>query len=137
MSKIVRTPTRATGGITPAEKAAMADYADLWIKRAMRTAPIEPDKIVPAIEALYAAAGLKRPRVVIVPSPIVMAFAYGASAAIWYTRAATDDATRDATRAATDAATAAATGDATDDANRAATYPSTHSTTHPTTSSPS
>jgi Zn-dependent protease with chaperone function len=68
----------------------------------MRTDPIDPAKIVPAIEGLYAAAKLKKPRVVIVPSPLVMAFAYGASAWIWHCRKnGKDAATHDATRAAT------------------------------------
>ncbi len=84
--KIIRTKSKAHGGITAHEKQLMDERANLWIARAMRTAPIEPDKIIPAIEGLYAAAGLKKPRVVIVPSPLVMAFAYGASAAIWLVR---------------------------------------------------
>ena len=75
----------------------------------MRTTPIEPDKVVPAIKAIYAAAGLKEPRVVIVPSPLVMAFAYGAASAIWYLRSNPATATRDATHAATRDATDAAT----------------------------
>ena len=124
MSKIVRRPDRAEGGITPAEREAMAEHVKLWIARAMRTAPIEPDKIVPAIEGLYAAAGLKKPRVVVVPSPLVMAFAYGASAAIWHARS-----TDAATRAATDAATAAATDAATDATTRAATRAATDAAT--------
>ena len=99
MNKIIRTKTKAHGGITSHEKELMAKHSDLWISRAMRTAPIEPDKIIPAIEGIYAAANLKKPRVVIVPSPMVMAFAYGASAAIWYARK------HPKTYAATDAAT--------------------------------
>ena len=48
-----------------------------WMGIAMRTDPIRPDKIVPAIkEGLYKVAELKEPRVVIVPSPLAMAFAY-------------------------------------------------------------
>lgn len=116
MNKIVRSKTKATGGITPEEKDKLGIVAQKWIDIAMRTAPIEPDKIGPAIKGLYAAAGLKEPRIVIAPSPLVMAFAYGAAAWIWHcrkngriaTRAATDAATRAATRAATDAATDAA-----------------------------
>jgi hypothetical protein len=112
---IIRTPTRAEGGITAEEKVALDKHAALWIERAMRTDPIEPEKIIPAIEGIYAAAGLKKPRVVITPSPLVMAFAYGASAAILYSRKrATTAATRDATSAATDAATRAATDAAAD-----------------------
>ena len=118
MPNFIRTATKATGGITADEKARLDDHAKLWIKRAMRTDPIEPDKIIPAVKALYAAAGLKEPRVVIAPSPLVMAFAYGASAAIWHVRksAATHAATRAATRAATHAATYDATYAATYDA---------------------
>ena len=143
-NKIVRTSTRAEGGITPEEKAKMDIIAQDWIDVAMRTDPIEPEKIVPAIEALYAAANLKKPRVVIVPSPMVMAFAYGAAAWIWHCRkngaatdaataaataAATDDATYAATDAATDAATFAATSDATRAATRAATAAATDAAT--------
>lgn len=117
--KIVRTPTKVTGGITPKEKIALDAHAQLWIKRAMRTDPIEPDKIIPAIEGLYAAAGLKKPRVVIVPSPLVMACAYGAATAIWDRRGSAS--TRAATYAATANATANATRDATADATAAAT----------------
>ena len=80
MAKIIRTPTRAEGGITPEEKLAMDAIAQKWIGVAMRTDPIEQEKIIPAIHRLYEAAGLKKPRVVIVPSPLVMAFAYGAAA---------------------------------------------------------
>ena len=127
MAKIIRTPTRAEGGITPEEKLAMDAIAQKWIGIAMRTDPIEPEKIVPAIHALYAVAGLKQPRVVIVPSPRVMAFAYGASAWVWHCRknpvtdAATDAATASATDAATRSATASATASATDFATRLAT----------------
>ena len=137
-TKIVRTPQRAAGGITPAEKLAMDDIAREWTKIAMRTDPIRPDKIVPAIHALYAAAGMPCKRVVIVPSPLVMAFAYGAAAWIWHSRKdtaaatadATDEATYAATRAATYAATAAATYAATDEATAAATSDATADATY-------
>ena len=137
MSKIVRTPTRAEGGITLEEKAKLDEVAKFWIANAMRTDKADINKLAPAIHGIYAAAGLKKPRVVLVPSPMVMAAAYGASAAIWYlrkkgydatdaatdaaTRSATRAATRDATDAATDAATRSATYDATDAATDAAT----------------
>ena len=143
MAKIIRTPTRAEGGLTPEEKTKLDAHAQMWIDRAMRIDPTEPEKIVPAIEGLYAAAGLKKPRVVVVPSPLVMAFAYGASAAIWHvrkssaksaatdsaTRSATDSATRSATYLATHSATDLATRSATDLATRSATYLATHSAT--------
>lgn len=118
------------GGITTEEKRLLDQHAQLWIERSRRTSQIEPDKIIPAIKGIYAAAGLKEPKVIIVPSPVVMAFAYGASATIWgrkasdaattaidaayaATRAATFDASDIATRAATDADTDAATRAAT------------------------
>lgn len=120
-SKIVRTPTRAEGGITDAERAAMAEHTKMWIARVMRTEPAYPDRVCAAIEGLYAASGLKKPRVVLVPSPRVMAFAGGRASAIWHMRktgtlAATYDATLAATDAATDAATRSATDGATYDA---------------------
>ena len=116
MTKIIRTKMRAEGGITAVERSAMEEHAKLWIKRVLRTDPIEPDKIIPAIEALYAAANLKKPRVVIVPSPMVMAFAYGAASAIWYIRKKQKTtATRAATRAATATATATAAAAACND----------------------
>ena len=115
MTKIVRTPTQATGGITADEAKAMKAHADLWISRAMRTTPVDVDEITSAVHDLYAAAGLKQPRVVVVPSPLVMAFAYGASAAIWWNRK-TANATRNATDNATRNATYNATANATDNA---------------------
>jgi hypothetical protein len=141
--EIVRTPTFAGGGITPEEKAKMDAHAQLWIRRAMRTEPIEPEKIIPAIEGLYEVAGLKKPRVIIVPSPLVMAVAGGFAAAIWYSRknpkglfatysatdSATDSATYSATYSATDSATYSATDSATDSATRSATYSATDSAT--------
>src|SRR3990167_5079609 len=129
-TKIVRRPDRIEGGITAEEAVLLKEHADLWISRILRTAPIEPEKIIPAIEALYAVAGLARPRVIIVPSPLVMTVAGGFSRALLRatddaTDTATDDATEDATFAATDdatsAATFAATFAATDDATSAAT----------------
>ena len=127
-AKIVRRPDFAGGGITDAERAAMAEHVKLWTARAMRTDPIVPDRIGSAIRDLYAAAGLKAPRVVIVPSPIVMAFAGGFAAGIWWLRKngrATDAATDAATLAATDAATYAATRAATYDATLDATLDAT------------
>jgi hypothetical protein len=149
MTRIVRTPTRAEGGLTASERAAMAENVKLWTARALRTEPADPSKLVPAIKGIYAAAKLKEPRVVIAPSPLVTAFAYGAAAAIWHarktgdatlaathaathaaTRAATDAATHAATHAATDAATYVATYAATDDATRTATRAATRAATH-------
>ena len=110
-TKIVRRPDRVGGGITEAERQQMAEHVKLWVSRAFRTEPIDPDKITPAILGLYAAAGLKAPRVVIVPSPLVMAVAGGLAAGVWALRGT--DATLNATRAATDDATYDATYDAT------------------------
>ena len=115
MVKIIRRPDRAEGGITPEEKAKMDEYAQLWISRAMRTDPIEPDKLIPAIKRLYAVSGLKEPRVIIVPSPLVMAIAGVTAACVLEYRknGFISSATFAATDAATDAATVAATRSAT------------------------
>lgn len=134
MAGIVRTPLRAEGGLTEGERSRMAAHADLWIERIMRTDPIDPAVIVPAIKGLYGVAGLGEPRVVVVPSPLVAYLAGGLAAAWWYvtergdadaTPAATDAATDAATYDATRAATYAATRDATYDATYAATYDAT------------
>lgn len=116
-ARIIRTPARIGGGITTEEKRLLDQHAQLWIKRSRRTSQIEPDKIIPAIKGIYAAAGLKEPKVIIVSSPVVMAFAYGASATILGHDNATDAATY-----AIEAATRAATFDASDIATRAATF---------------
>ena len=76
------TQNNAHRPITKRDKQLIDQHATLWIDRAMRMDPIESDKIIPAIEGLYRHAGMKAARVIIVPSPLVMAFAFGAAAAI-------------------------------------------------------
>ena len=138
--QITRTPTKAAGGITQEEKRLLDEHARKWVKIIMRTEPIDPAKIIPAIERLYEVSGRKKPRVVVVSSPLVANLAGGLSAAILYlrkhgkptdaaTRDATDDATLAATRDATDAATLAATLAATDAATYAATRAATYAAT--------
>ncbi len=146
MTKIVRTPTKATGGVTPEELEKMKAHSDMWIKRIMRTEPADYDQLKAAIEGLYEVSGLKKPRVILVPSPLVMVFAYGASVAIlkkysndtWNatenaTRNATwnvtDDVTLNATENATENATWNATRNATSIATRNATWNATHDVT--------
>jgi hypothetical protein len=130
MTKIERTPKKATGGITEAELAAMQKISEEWIAEAYRTDPADPSEVHAAICGLYAAANLPSPRVVLVPSPIVGAFAYGAAAWIWHTRDATYDATYAAAEAATYAATYTATTAAILSATEAATYAATYNATH-------
>lgn len=62
-------------------------FAESWVGYALRTAPIEPDVIIPAINDLYELAGFSKPRVVIVPSPGVLAFAGTFAADVWASRA--------------------------------------------------
>ena len=128
VKKIIRTKTRAEGGVTPEEKVALDAHAQKWITNAMRVDRADPTEVGESIRGLYAAADLKAPRVVLVSSPIVMVAAYGAAAAIWHTRKNTP-ATYDATHAATHAATYDATDAATRDANHAATYDATDAAT--------
>ena len=124
--------------LTDEHRARLTPWAELWIANAMSTTPMtDADREICADAArrLYAAAGLKTPRIVFVPSPLVLRFAAGFAAAIWWQRAnghrpATDAATRAATRAATDAATRGATRAATDAATRAATYAATYDATY-------
>ena len=136
-SKIIRRKDRAEGGITDAERAAMAEHTKTWIANAMRTDRADPQEVREAIVGLYAAAGLPEPRVVLVPSPRIMAFAGGFASAIWWLRenqapdsnAATSGTTRSATRSATLSATDLATLSATDAATRSATVSATDAAT--------
>ena len=129
MTKIIRTATQAKGGITAAEKAAFKIHAEKWINNALRTDPVDTDRVTAAIKSLYSSAGLKEPQVIIVPSPIVMAFAGGFSSAILWSRKATDEATAQATIQATDQATDQATAQATAQATRQATDQATRQAT--------
>jgi hypothetical protein len=123
--------------LTPEHRARFDEWRDRWIANAMSTAAMTEDDREACREAvvgMYAAAKLPPPKhIVFVPSPFVLAFAGGFSAAIWYksgnTRAATGAATRAATGAATGAATEAATEAATWDATRAATGAATEAAT--------
>ena len=139
MEKIIRTPSKAAGGITAKEKILMDKHSRLWTNRILRTEPIDVVAITSAIEDLYRVANLPKPIVVVVPSPLVMAFVFGAAASIWNKRialpkaatlAATGATTRRATRAATQAATGAATQAATLAATDAATYAATDAATY-------
>jgi hypothetical protein len=139
--------------LTPEHRARFDEWRDRWIANAMSTAAMTEDDREACREAvvgMYAAAKLPPPKhIVFVPSPFVLAFAGGFSAAIWYksgntwdatedatwdatgaaTRDATEDATEDATWDATGAATRDATEDATGDATRAATWDATEAAT--------
>ena len=132
-NKIIRRPDFAGGGLTDEERERMAQHTALWIQRAMRTESADPVAIEAAIKGLYRISGLAEPRVILVPSPFVMAMAGGIAATFYATIAATDDATRAATRNATDDATYdatwVATRVATDDATRAATRVATRAAT--------
>jgi hypothetical protein len=127
-SGIVRRPDFAGGRITDEESQKMAAHSAMWIQRAFRTEPADPPVIETAIKGIYGAANLAEPRVIVVPSPLVMAMAGGIASMLWHLfenkllggkskrNAATDAATRVATDAATGEATRAATRAATDDA---------------------
>jgi hypothetical protein len=135
--KIIRTPTHAKGGITDKEKEQMSKVSDAYIANAYKTGFCDRKKLTESIEKLYKVSGLEKPRVVIVDNPLIMALAYGISAAFWhikkYSKAtfnATFDATSNATEAATDAATDAATYLATRAATDAATYFATFNATY-------
>lgn len=75
-TRVVRTPMRAEGGVTPEERARMDAITREWIAIAYRTDPIAPELIVPAIKRLYAVSGLAEPRVEIVPSPLALRRAF-------------------------------------------------------------
>ena len=72
--------------MTPEQLSALELHAARWAGNALATEPVAAERVVPAVHALYAAAGLKQPRVVVASSPIVMAFAGGFATAIWWVR---------------------------------------------------
>ena len=147
-SKIIRSAAKVAGGITDEEKILLDRHANLWIGRIFRTEPINHNKRTSAIEKLYEMSDLKKPRVVIVPSPLVAALAGSFAAGIWYLRKnpkvlggdgaatrlatlqATAQATAQATHQATRLATAQATARATRQATRQATDQATRLATH-------
>jgi len=77
-NKIVRTPTKVSGGITKEEEVLLKQHADMWIKRILTTETADFYKLEPAIKGLYKAANLAEPEVILVNSPIQMVFMYGA-----------------------------------------------------------
>ncbi len=83
MAKIVRKPDRASGGVTPEELVQMKAVTDEWIRIAYRTQQADPVEVERCIKALYAAADLAEPKVLLVPSPIVMVAVYGAASALY------------------------------------------------------
>jgi hypothetical protein len=57
-----------------------------WGGWARSTEPVDDARLEAAVHALYAAAGLKPPRIVIVPSPLAMMLAHGLASALVWTR---------------------------------------------------
>jgi hypothetical protein len=66
-------------------------FARRWVERSLRTGPCEPRALVAAVERAYAFAGLAKPRVLVVPSPGVLAFAGPFAAQAWAIRARRPD----------------------------------------------
>ena len=84
---IFRSPTSASGELSTQERTELTQLLARWETYSHQTSAIDPSKIVPAINALYRQADLREPRVVIVPSPGVLAFAGGFASEIWTRRA--------------------------------------------------
>ncbi len=61
MSDVIRTPTRAGGGLTDAEKVALVEYVKTWVANAMQTGRTDRPALKQAIAELYEVSGLKRP----------------------------------------------------------------------------
>ncbi len=75
-SKIVRTPTKATGGVTPDELEKMKAMSALWIGKAFSTERRDEEEGAEAVRAMYRAADLEEPKVIsMVPNPFAMAVA--------------------------------------------------------------
>lgn len=80
---IVRRPDRATGGLTEEERRQLQIHTQEWIAISLQTGRTDPEKVRVVIENLYAAAGLEKPRVVVVASPRMMAIC-GAILSTWW-----------------------------------------------------
>jgi hypothetical protein len=51
-NKIVRTPTKATGGVTPEELEKMKVHSNMWIKHIMRTETADYEKLRAALHQI-------------------------------------------------------------------------------------
>jgi len=77
-TKIVRTPTKASGGITENEKVLLKQHSDMWIERILSTKSADFSKLESAIKGMYRVSDLAEPEVIMVKSPIMMVLMYGA-----------------------------------------------------------
>jgi hypothetical protein len=105
---IIRRPGFAGGGLTNEEREKMEAHSALWDQRAIRTEPANPALIEEAVKGIYRAAKLREPRVIVVPSPFVMAMA-GGIAGVYLARLGKKPENADAIKAATTRAIRAAT----------------------------
>lgn len=83
MTEIVRTKAEIKGPLTEDEIIRLKEHAKKWNGYVFRTDNIDQSVIRPIIEKLYEVSELKKkPYVTTISSPLAMAFAYGAAAAI-------------------------------------------------------
>jgi hypothetical protein len=123
--KIVRTKTKATGGVTPDELAQMRLLTEQWIAYAFQTGRVNRPALIEAIKGLYRVCDLAEPVVVVVPSPYVMVLA-GSVAALLHTRTPTTNVAATAAYDVTLAVPLAAGTAAIDGVTRSETYAETH-----------
>lgn len=71
----IRSSTAASGGLTEEEWKKLSEHHQRWVNVSSRKEPVDQEKIATEIKRLYVAASLATPRVAIVTSPGVMAFA--------------------------------------------------------------
>jgi hypothetical protein len=77
MNQIIRTPNKVAGGVTPEETVKLKEHTDMWTKRILSTEPADFSKLEPAIKGLYRVSNLQEPEVLLVESPLMMAFMFG------------------------------------------------------------
>ena len=84
------TPTRTAdavaGALSPQEREALRAHQQEWERRHLRTEPMEADAAGRAIGALYRAARLPMPHIVLVSSPGALALAATLAAWVWQRR---------------------------------------------------
>ena len=84
--EFLRTPTQARGRVTDEEREKIAKILKKWLAIGLRTDPVVPELIIPAIKGLYRVANLEEPHVEIVSSPIVAVIAGTLGVGVLYIR---------------------------------------------------
>jgi len=85
--EFIRTPTKASGPLTEAEKVQLKAVSDEWIAISYQLGRTDKEKLITAVKSLYAVVDHPAPPVAVVPSPYVMAVASVVCTQFWRDKA--------------------------------------------------